>query len=193
VTGNLEQLRELAPGDAVELWEGGNLVVKTVFACEETVDDEPARWIWAFLDDGSLLEASPDGFFCYRKHVVVKQGTAQYEELVAQDGALVRFEEHVRAGSSGRRPVHVTVEGQEYRISSTGTVQVARRGDEPPLVPWHSFARKADDNVYFGLVQSADESNVALGLWTTHVCLSFGRELGETDVVAVYLQGRRQR
>jgi hypothetical protein len=183
---NLDALGSLAPGDVVEIWDGGSLVVKTAFACQETVDGKSYGWRWTFLDDGSLIEASPDGYFWYRIHQVVKQGTDLYEELVAQDGALVRFEERVREGSSGRRPVEVTVDGKPFRLTSTGTVQVQQTGPDPELMPWRSFDRNPESNVYFGLVDVADESNVKLGLWTVHVCLSSGRELGETDVTAVY-------
>ena len=188
-SSNLAQLGVLSPGDAVDFWEGGSLVVKSVLICQEIVDGETYAWRWAFLDDGSLLEVSPDGFFRYATHRLVRQGSELYEELVAQDGALVRFEERVRAGESGRRPVHVTIDAKEYRLASTGTVRVQRQGAEPELIPWHSFDDKPDENVYFSLIDSADEANVVLGLWTSHVCLSFGRELSETDVTAVYRQG----
>src|SRR5437763_8349801 len=119
--GDSNPLRELAalrPGDAVDVWGSGSLVAKTVFECEETVSDDTFHWRWTFMDDGSLIEASADGFFWYQEHKIEKQGTTAYEELVAKDGALVRFEEHVRSGSSARRPVHVTVDGKEYRITS---------------------------------------------------------------------------
>jgi hypothetical protein len=185
---NLEELRLLEPGDVVEIWDGGSLVVKTVFVCQETVDNSTYSWRWSFADDGSLIEASPDGFFHYKTHQIVKQGTDLYEELVAQDGALVRFEDRVRSGSSGRRPVDVTIDGKEYLLGSTGTVKVHKVGADPELVPWRSFDNDPDENVYFGLVDTADESNVILGLWTVHVCLSSGRELAETDVTAVYRQ-----
>jgi hypothetical protein len=172
------------------MWEGGNLVVRTAFACEETVDGRSYGWRWSFLDDGSLIEASPDGYFWYRAHQVAKQGTDLYEELVAQDGALVRFEERVRAGESGRRPVEVTIDEKSYRLTSTGTVRVQQLGSDPEPVPWRSFDRNPESNVYFGMVDVADDSNVILGLWTVHVCLSSGRELGETDVTAVYRRGK---
>jgi hypothetical protein len=183
---NLEALGSLAPGDVVEIWEGGSLVVKTVFVCQETVDDRSYGWRWTFMDDRSLLEASPDGCFWYRAHQIVKQGSDLYEELVAQDGALVRFEQRVREGSSGRRPVEITIDGKSYRLTGTGTVGVKQTGPDPEPMPWRSFDRNPESNVYFGLVDVADDSNVKLGLWTVHVCLSSGRELSETDVTAVY-------
>jgi hypothetical protein len=187
---SLEELARIAPGDAVEIWGGGSLVVRTAFACEETVDGRSYGWRWSFMDDGSLIEASPDGYFWYRSHQLAKQGTDLYEELVAQDGALVRFEERVREGASGRRPVEVTVGGKPYRLTSTGTVQVQQSGPDPELVSWRSFDRNPESNVYFGMVDVADDSNVILGLWTVHVCLSSGRELGETDLTAVYRRGK---
>ncbi len=189
---NLEQLGSLAPGDVVEIWDGGSPLVKTVIDCEETVDGKSYTWRWTFLDDGSLIEASPDGFYWYRTHAIVKQGTDLYEELVAQDGALVRFEERVREGSSGRRPVEATIDGKPYRLTGTGTVRVHQTGPDPDPLPWRSFDRNPDSNVYFGMVDVADESNVKLGLWTVHVCLSSGRELGETDVTAVYRRGTKK-
>src|ERR1700674_1613451 len=132
---NLEQLRSLAPGDVVEIWDGGSPVVKTILDCEETVDGKSYTWRWTFLDDGSLIEASPDGFYWYRTLAIVKQGTDLYEELVAQDGALVRFEERVREGSSGRRPVEITIDGKPYRLTGTGTVRVRQTGPDPDPVP----------------------------------------------------------
>lgn len=184
----LDQLSSLLPGDSVEIWGSGTLVVKTVLVCREAVDDDTVSWHWLFLDDGSLLEASPDGYFRYDRHQILKQGTSLYEELVAQDGALVRFEERVRAGESGRRPVQVTIAGREYRITSTGTTSIQRLGDDCQLAPWQTISKNSDDNVYFGLVESSDEASVGLGFWTQHVCLSFGKELGDTDVTAVYKQ-----
>lgn len=182
----LEQLRNLMPGDVIDVFMETSYVVKTVFLCRETVGERSYEWRWMFLDDGSLLEVSPDGYFRYRRHRLLKQGSGAYEALVAQDGALVRFEERVRSGTVGRRPVHVTIDGKEYRITSTGTVGVRRLGDEPELLPWRSFSSTSEDNVYFGLVETEDEANCALGLWTAHVSLSFGRELEPSDISAVY-------
>lgn len=183
---HLEQLESLDPGDIVDLWMDGTHLVKTVLLCEEDVGGRAYHWRWMFLDDGSLIEVSPDGYFRYREHRVLNQGTPQYEELVAQDGALVRFEERVRSGTSGRRPVHVTIDDKKYRLVSTGTVQVQRRGDEPDVIPWQSFSRDPEENVYFGMVDVEDDANVVLGLWTAHVCLSFGKELQMSDVSGVY-------
>ena len=189
---HLAQLSMLLPGDVVELWDAGSFIAKTIFLCQEVVEGRTASWRWTFLNDGSLIETSPDGYFWYCEHRLCKQGTDLYEELVAQDGALVRFEERVRSGVSGRRPVRVTIEGRDYRIASTGTVSVQRLGDDVDLIPWASLSKKADDNVYFGLVDAADESKIGLGLWTVHLALSFGRELTSTDVTEVYLKNENK-
>ena len=193
-TTPLDQLRTVMPGDVVDVFMEETYLAKTVLLCEEEVGGRTYEWKWIFLDDGSLIEVSPDGFFRYREHRLLKQGSSEYEAIVAQDGALVRFEERVRAGDSGRRPVHVTLvagdqggdAGREYTITSTGTVKVRRLGDEPVLEPWQALSDDPQQNVYFGMIETADESNVALGLWTTHVSLSLGKVLEETNISGVY-------
>ncbi|MEA2638715.1 MAG: hypothetical protein QOF51_109 [Chloroflexota bacterium] len=185
-----EQLKILLPGDVLEVWDEGSLIVKTVFTCHETIDGHTYEWHWMFLDDGSLLEVSPDGYFRYKEHRILQQGSAEYEEMVAQDGALVRFEERVRNGESGRRPVEVTVGEQTFRIASTGTVVAGRIGPEPELLPWSSFSNRQEDNVYFGLVDPEDEEHVAVGLWTAHVCISIGREFDPSNVTEIYRHGK---
>jgi hypothetical protein len=185
-----ERLDSVLPGDVLEFWSEGTLVVQTVFHCKEEVDSRTVEWSWMFLDDGSLVEVSLDGLFRYRAHEIVKQGSALYEELVAQDGALVRFEEHVRAGTSGRRPVHVMIDEKQYQITSTGTLQAVRLGEAPTLIPWNTFSSKPDENVYFGMVEAENEDNVALGLWTAHICLSRGQAFERSDVTEIYRRGK---
>ncbi len=184
------QLESLRPGDILDIWGEGHRVVSTVLACTETVAGRSYDWRWMFLDDGTLLEVSPDGTFRYREHRVVKQGTGLYEELTAQDGALVRFERRVREGTSGRRPVEIALEDRTYRVASTGTVAAVRVGEEPTLLPWRSFSEAADQNVYFGLVDVEDEDRVGLGLWTAHVCLSFGAPFDPSDVTGIFPRER---
>lgn len=186
-----EQLKNVLPGDVVEVWMEDTYIVKTVFLCREMVGGRMFEWRWMFLSDDSLIEVSPDGYFRYREHRVMKQGTAAYQGLVAQDGALVRFEERVRDGTVDRRPVHVPIDDKQYQLTSTGTVGVRRLGDEPELIPWKSFSSTPEQNVYFGMVDSADEASVAVGIWTAHVCLSFGRELERSDIHAVYCKESR--
>lgn len=183
----LEQLPLLKPGDAVDLWGVGNRVVTTRLDCRETVGNETYNWTWWFLDDQSILEVSADGQFHYARHEIAHQGASLYQTLVAQDGALVRFEERVRDETVARRPVHVTIGETEYRIASTGTFTVVSRlGEQPKPVPWQGIGNRAEDNVYFSLVQSDDENAVILGIWTNHVCLSFGTSIDETSVTEVF-------
>jgi hypothetical protein len=186
-----DPLRSLLPGDAVEFWGEATLLVSAVFRCREVVEGHAYEWRWLFLDDGSLVEVSPDGYFRYREHRVVKQGSSLYEELVAQDGALVRFEARVREGTSGRRPVHLALDEKQYTISSTGTFVADPLGEPPNLLPWCSLSHDPADNVYFSLYEDEQEENVVLGLWTTHVCLSFGTGFDPSDVAEVYPRGRR--
>lgn len=184
--GLLEQLHLVEPGDVVDVWMETAYVIRSIFLCEEGFGPDVTRWRWIFLDDGSLVEASPDGCYRYRRHELVRQGTDLYEELVAPDGVLVRFEQRVREGSAGRRPVHVTLGGTEYRVASTGTARVQHKGDPPDLLPWQSFSSDPEKNVYFGLVAGDDGGDVVLGLWTAHVSLSFGAELPESQISGVY-------
>lgn len=181
-----ERLDDLLPGDSIDIWAESTYVVNTVFRCYESLDTGAIEWRWMFLDDGSLVEVSPDGYFRYREHRILNQGTPMYEELVAQDGALVRFEERVREGTSGRRPVHVTIDDKQYRITCTGTVRADRLGSEPEPIPWQRFNVDPSENVYFGMVDIEDEDDAVLGLWTAHVCLSFGRTFERSDITTIY-------
>jgi hypothetical protein len=181
-----DNLKALGPGDALEIWAEGSRVVRTAYNCHEMVSGRIYSWQWLFLDDGNLIEVSPDGYFRYTVHRILKQGTDLYEELVAQDGALVRFEQRVRDNEAGRRPVLVSIDSHQYRITSTGTVSAERRGAENSLLPWNGFSAEPNENVYFGMVDVDDEEQVILGLWTDHVCLSFGKEFDPTDVTEVY-------
>lgn len=182
----LAELFQVNPGDAMDFWMEGPRVAKTTFICREEFEGHAYEWRWIFLDDGSLVEASPDGFFRYREHHVIKQGAPLYQEIVAQDGALVRFEEYVRQGTSDERPVEFSHEGRRFRIASTGTVLCRRLGDEPEPLPWKYFSSNLKDNVYFGLAIVGDEEAVGLGLWTAHVCISVGKVLESADVTAIY-------
>ena len=183
------RLGTLLPGDGVELLGAGSRAVRTVLLCSEVVEDRIYHWRWLFLDDGSLVEVSPDGYFWYREHREVPPGSSLYEQLVAKDGALVHFEEWVRSGRSGP-PVLVGIDAKEYQLTGTGTVDVQRLGDPPGQEVWAALDPDPDENVYFGLVDTANEAKVILGLWTSQVCLSFGAELGEADVIAVHRKGK---
>ena len=182
----LDELFLVKPGDVLDFWMEGPRVVKTVLNCREEFEGHAYEWVWLFLDDSSLVEASPDGHFRYREHDILRQGTGHYEEIVAQDGALVRYEERVREGAAETRPVTFTFDEHTYRITSTGTVYVRRSGDQPTLLPWSSFSETHTDNVYFGIADTADDERIGVGLWTAHVCLSIGKVLQQADISAIY-------
>lgn len=185
-----EDFQRLEPGDAILFWLKGSRIVSSIYDCSEVMEGQTTAWRWVFLDDGTMLEHSPDGDWLYTEHQVVNQGSPLYEELLAEDGALVRFEERVRAQSSGRQPVYVTLRDTRYRVTSTGTMAVRRKGDPPSLLPWQQFSSNPRDNVYFGMVNPDDDGQGVLGIWTGHVCLSYGRALEPTDIEAVYRKNR---
>jgi hypothetical protein len=172
----------LQPGDAIRLGAEPARIVRTVFFCREVVRDQVTDWRWVFLDDGSLLELAPKGPAWYRRHVVLAEGAALYDTLVGADGALARFERRVRDGTWASRPVEVAIDGRGYRLRFTGTLSARRLGAEPELSPWRLLRADSDENVYFGLSALApDGDELVLGLWTTGVCLSFGRSLGSVE------------
>lgn len=181
-----EDWQRLEPGDAVIFWLKGSRIVQCIFDCSEVVDGQPTNWRWVFLDDGTLLEHSPDGEWLYADHQIAQQGSPLYEELLAGDGALVRFEERVRAQTSGRQPVYVTLRDTRYRVTATGTMAVRRRGNPPALQPWQAFASDPKENVYFSLINPDDDADGVLGIWTGHVCLSYGQALEPKDIEGVY-------
>ncbi len=183
---NLEKLAQLQPGDLVEIWMDKTYLVTTVYRCRERLDGLVTEWRWNFLDDGSLIEVSPDGYYLYRDHVMIKQGTPLYEELAARDGAMVRFEARVQEGTVGRSPVNITIEEKEYRIASTGTLEFTREGPGPALIPWQQLSADPTANVYFGMVGVEDEDEVVLGLWVSHIALSFGRPLRAEQIANVF-------
>jgi hypothetical protein len=172
----------LLPDDRLAVGAGEPRLVRTVLVCREVIQGQVTEWRWVFLDDGSLLELAPKGWAHYERHLILERGTALYEALVAQDGALVRFERRVRAGTWARRPVRVTIEGQTYRLRFTGTFSAQRFGEEPNLSAWRAIQADSDQNVYFGLLADTDEQSLVLGVWTTDVSLSFGRPIGQSEL-----------
>jgi hypothetical protein len=179
----LAQLAPILPGDQIGLRASAPLTIRTALHCGESIGGRLTTWRWLFLDDGSLFEAAPKGCFHYERHEVVPTGSDLFVELVAQDGALVRFERRVRAGTVGRRHIRVTLDGQPYRVAFTGTAAVQRFGPAPELAAWRDLRPEADQNVYFGLLQDTDPHQAALGLWTSDVCLSFGERVEPSEVV----------
>lgn len=146
--------------------------VTTTLRCRESVGGRVAEWTWSLLEDGALLEEAPRGAFRYTRHRVYERASAVYQQLVAQDGALNRFEARVRAGVDAREPTYVTLEGHEYLVRATGNVGVVERiGPPPTLAAWSALADDPDENVYF-LLEAVDDGTPVLGLWTRALCLS---------------------
>ena len=181
----------LQPGDAISFWGEGDKVVTCVFDCREGIGERSYTWRWIFLDDGSLLEHSPDGRWRYAEHQIIPQGSSLFSDLVGPGGMLEVFEARVRNDTVGDDPVFVELRERRYRVTSTGTVEAQRRGSAPGLGPWTQLLTNAEENIYFSLVAADDEENGVLGLWTSHVCLSFGKPVTDTDVTGIYPRGGR--
>ena len=183
-------LAGLEPGDAISFWGEGDRIVTCVFECREGIGARSYTWRWMFLDDGSLVEHSGDGQWRYTEHQIVPQGTALYSDLVGPGGLLEQFEARVRNDTVGDEPVLTTLRDRHYRITSTGAVEAKRHGPPPGLSPWAQLLDNPQENVYFSLVAADDETQGVLGIWTSHVCLSFGRPIAETDVDGIYRRPR---
>ena len=119
------------PGDVVVLPGDVRATVQTVYLCAEASGREVVRWSWIVLEDGRLLEIAPRGCALYDPPTILPHGSGRFLELAAQDGALVRFEERVRAGVWEARPVRLTLGGRRWRLTSTGTVTAQRLGPVP--------------------------------------------------------------
>jgi len=149
-------------------------VVETRIDALEELGGARTTWTWAFLDDGSLIEDAPRGRFRYDGHRVLDRAHPLHQHLVAQDGVLVRFEARVRAGRASAEPTFVTIEAQEYRVRATGNATLSLRGATPTLAAWSIAGATAEEPVYF-ILEAVEGHEVALGLWTGSLCLSFGR------------------
>jgi hypothetical protein len=181
------------PGDAIGLPGGERGRVEAVYLCSEPngppgdTAGEATRWSWIVLGDGRLLEIAPRGCAIYGPPQILARGSGPFLELVAQDGALIRFEERVRAGTWEARPVRLTLDRRRWRVTSTGTVAARRLGTVPES-GWGQLGVRAavvpEPDVYFTLASLTDEAALGLGLWAQDICLAFGRRLGETPAAA---------
>jgi hypothetical protein len=194
--GRQPTLETLLPGDVISLWDGGDLVVQTVLDCQEELNQRLTTWRWNLLDEGRMVEVSPDGTFLYGRTVVLHQNSAEFETLTAdpeQGGVLKAFEARVRQGTAARNPVLFEFEGATYRVTATGCFAARPIGTPyPRLEVWRDIdPTKPGENVYFVLEPTDEaaakpEESVVLGIWTTHIALLFGGELKEADVQAIY-------
>jgi hypothetical protein len=190
-------LDNLLPGDVVSLWDGGDAVVQCVLDCREELNGRITTWRWNLLDEGRMLETSPDGTFLYGRSVVLHQNSAEFETLTCdpeEGGVLKAFEARVRLGTAARQPVLFEYEGLPYRVTATGTFDARPLGGTgyPRAEVWRDInPTNPGDNVYF-VLEPTDETavkageSVVLGIWTTHIALLFGGELKEADVQSIY-------
>jgi hypothetical protein len=200
------------PGDVVFLPDAmsGNesartrATVETVYLCSESNGVELIRWSWIVLADGRLLEIAPRGCTLYDLPTLVKHGSGAFLELAAQDGALVRFEERVRAGVWQARPVRLALGGRRWKLTSTGTVTAQRLGPAPasgwgrlrvggtaPMVR-HLEMESGEQDVYFTFAERTGEQaagglesgSLGLGVWMNDIYYAFGRRLGSIPTEA---------
>jgi len=182
--GPATELSALLPGDRIVFADGSDRAVSGVYACTETIAATTTEWCWLFLDDGSLLESAPRGLFRYPRQVEYAPGTSLFEELLAQDGALVRFEARVRAGTLEQRPIHLTLEGQRVQLHATGNVTARLFGTAPALPAWQRLANDSSQNVYF-LLRAVEGDAVVLGLWTDSLGLAYGVRIVADDLAVL--------
>jgi hypothetical protein len=182
--GPATELSALLPGDRIIFADGSDRSLSAVYACTEAIAATTTEWRWFFLDDGSLLESAPRGLFRYPRQVDYAPGSALFEELLAQDGALVRFEARVRAGTFEQRPIHVTLEGQRFRLQATGNVTARLFGTAPVSPAWQWLATDPSQNVYF-LLRAVEGDAVVLGLWTESLSLCYGVPIVADDLAVL--------
>jgi hypothetical protein len=190
-------LESLLPGDVVSFWDGGDGVVQAVLECREELNRRETVWRWNILDEGRVLEVTPEGTTLYERTAVLHQTSAEFEVLTAdpeQGGVLKAFEARVREGTAARNPTLFQYASSVYRVVSTGIFEarpVAQRG-YPNLEVWRDInPDNPGDNVYFELEPTEDVAEGAtgsdvLGIWTTHIALLFGRPLKAGDIQTIY-------
>ena len=175
----------LEPGDAIAFGDGGHAVVDGVLECREQVGPRTTTWRYSFLDDGKVLEAAPDGSVLYDRSEVAYQGGELFQRLVAepeQGGILKSFEKRVRDGTVASDPLTFEYGGLTFHMRSTGAFSATHRG-KPAGEVWQDIS-EAGDNVYFEAEAQSGEQ--LLGIWTTHIVVLVGRNLGLTDIDAIY-------
>src|ERR671937_1898848 len=124
VQGRQPTLDTLLPGDVVSLWDGGDAVVQAALDCSEELNGRETRWRWNILDEGRVLEVTPEGNVLYERAVVLHQDSPEFETLTCdpeQGGVLKAFEARVRQGIAARNPTLFEYQGKIYRVVSTGT------------------------------------------------------------------------
>src|ERR687883_516132 len=121
--GRQPTIETLLPGDVVSFWDGGDSLVQAVLECSEELNGRETRWRWNLLDQGRVLEVTPEGNVLYERTVVLHQDSADFETLTCdpdQGGVLKAFEARVRQGIAARNPTLFEFEDRVYRVVSTG-------------------------------------------------------------------------
>src|SRR5919204_74707 len=121
--GRQPTLDTLLPGDVVSFWDGGDSVVQAVLECREDLNGRVTTWRWNVLDDGKVLEVSPEATVLYEQTIVFHQDSVEFETLTSdpeQGGVLKTFEARVREGTAARHPTLFEYGGKTYRVVSTG-------------------------------------------------------------------------
>jgi hypothetical protein len=194
--GHLRQptVDSLLPGDVVSLWDGGDAVVQSVLECHEEVNGRDTAWRWNLLDEGRLLSVAPEGNVLYKRSVVFHQDSAEFETLTCdpeEGGVLKAFEARVREGTAARHPVLFEYGGKTYHVLSTGTFDARPVGgsDYTKAEVWRDInPTTPGENVYFELEPTEDDLDEpeALGIWTTHITVLFGKDLRDADIQSIY-------
>ncbi|HEY1297297.1 MAG TPA: hypothetical protein VGJ60_29815 [Chloroflexota bacterium] len=187
----------LLPGDVVSFWDYGDSVVQSVLECREELNRRETIWRWNILDEGRVLEITPEANTLYERTAILRQTSAEFETLTAdpeQGGVLKAFETRVRQGTAARNPTLFEYDGNVYRVVSTGIFAARGVGAVgfPNLDVWRDInPDNPGDNVYFELEPTEDlpegeSGSEVLGIWTTHIALLFGRPLKAADVQTIY-------
>jgi len=186
VTARQPTLDTLRSGDAISFSDGTDAVVESVLECREEVGPRVTSWRWSFLDDQKLLEAAPDGNVLYDRSEIAHQGGELFQRLVAeagQGGVLKLFEQRVRAGTAASNPLTFEHAGLTFHMRSTGTFSAVASGN-PLGEVWRDIGPQANDNVFFEAEAQSGEQ--LLGVWTSHIVLLVGRQLGITDIDSIF-------
>jgi hypothetical protein len=196
-------LESLLPGDVVSFWDGGDNVVQAVVECREELNRRETVWRWNILDDGKLLENTPEGNVLYERTIVLHQDSADFETLTTdpeQGGVLKAFEARVRQGTAARQPALFEFEQRVYRVVATGIFDARPIGatSYPNVAVWRDInPNDAGDNVYFELeptteLPPGESGSEVLGIWTTHIALLFGRPLQPADIQSIYPRAEQE-
>ncbi len=197
-------VNSLLPGDVVSMWDVGDHVVQSVLDCREELNQRVTSWRWNLLDEGHMLEATPEGNTLYTRTVILHQDSAEFETLTSdpdQGGVLKAFEARVRQGIAARNPTLFEYEGRVFRVVSTGIfdAQPVGQASYPNVTVWRDInSSNPGDNVYFELEPTEDgppgdqSPTEVLGIWTSHIALLFGRPMKNADVQSIYPRAEQE-